>query len=191
MGQPNPFDTDPAALAQLEGAYTAMRDQVLAVAKPFAHSLLRTGAPRTFYEIYTTTAKSGVHYLALAQGYACALIEVARLRNQIDGVALDPMPEWPADDDPREQARKRVAAFTDALMRLCMDHQILIHPGEAPMPWLEDMAADEGTRLASNFHWCTTVHAYAAAEPVDQPGYADELASGAIAVPWEVPDDHH
>lgn len=186
--QPNPFNADPAALAHAEGAYVEMRGHLDTAIKPLQHLLTRVGPARVFDEARENAAATRVPYRTLAAAYATALVEIARLRNEADGVTADPLPEWPTDDDPREQARKRVAAFTDALMRLCIDHQIHIHVGIGVAPWLEDMAANDGQggpTLAARFHWCPKMYAYAATEPIGEAGYAQT-----DVVPWQVPDGH-
>lgn len=181
----NPFEGgDPVEVAKLEGAYTTCRADVIRSADPVAHGVLRGGAARSWYETVVKVTGINAPYVVLAQAYAGALVEVARMRNERDGVTVDPLPEWPATDDPREHARLRVAAFFDGLMRLCVDHQILPHVGgSVANPWLQDLSTN--ARLASGFHWCETASSFAAHEPVDMPGYQAEDVK-----PWQVPDHH-
>jgi hypothetical protein len=182
--QENPFDADPGELAKLEGAYTACRNDVLTSAKPIAHGILRAGAPRAWWETAVKIHNVSPPYAVLVQAYAGAVVEVARMKNEADGVTVDELPEWPTTDDPREHARLRVEAFFTDLMRLCVDHQILPRMGGlAVTPWLEDLST--GRKLAASLHWCEDIASFAAHEPVDDPLYAtvDET-------PWQVPDGH-
>lgn len=182
---PNPFEGgDPVELAKLEGAYTTARNDVIRSCEPVAHGVLRGGAARSWYETAMKVHGISPPYVVLVQAYAAALVEVARMRNERDGVTVDPLPEWPDVESPREHARLRVAGFFTGLTRLCVDHQILPRVGgTVTNPWLEDLTTNE--RLASGFHWCETAAAFAAHEPVDMPGYPGEDVP-----PWQVPDDH-
>lgn len=193
--RPNPFDdsqADPAVVAQVEGSYTTMRGYVTGAALgTIAHGLSRASAPRIYHEVYVTIMNSlatGQNTVTgIIDAYATAMVELARIHNEREGVTPpEPLPEWPDDEDPREHGRKRATAFLAALQRLSIDHQMVIDTPEVPITWLRDIAEDGGGQpLAAQLHWCERLGHYAAREPFDHAGYqitTDE--------PWWVPDGH-
>lgn len=193
----NPFDSDsadPALVAKVEGAYTTMRNYLTGnLVKTVAHGLTRGPAPRLYFEVYNTSIamlQRGQNTIyGMVDAYATAIVELARLHNEREGISAEsvpPLPEWPLDEDPRERARKRTANFLAALQDLCIDHQMVIDVPEVPLTELRDLQADDqNIPLATQLHWCETRGQYAAREPLEHPGY--EMRD---APPWWVPDGH-
>jgi hypothetical protein len=188
----NPPPIPPEEIHRLDQGYARTRANIAAAVESIAYALTRSGPAEVAYHSFE--AARNVNPLELAQAYAVAIVELARLRNEAEGKTLDPAAVLlpPDVDDKREAARIRTERFCNALRALCLDHGIAIVAARDTKMWLVEaqVAIDAGYIhegvIAQDFHWCPPNVGYAAGEPVDLPGY--EADPG--LPPWKVPDGH-